>query len=164
MWAPEGAEILSGREALADKLVEVIAAARGQLALLSQKLDRRLYARAELIDALTRFVLQHERCRLRVLIVDVRGASADGNSFLDWARRLPSRVELRELPTEEATQHRYERLIADGRQIVQRDHADMLEAVYLASAPRLAVDLVKDFNALWEQAQASAELRAFHGL
>lgn len=164
MWTPEGAEIISGREALAAKLVGIAGTARNQMALVSQRLDRALYARAELIDAMTRFILRHERCRLRALIVDVRAASADGNIFLEWARRLPSRVELRQLPPELAGQHRYERLIADREQVLQRDHADLLESAYLASAPRVAVDLVKDFDALWEQSQASAELRALHGL
>jgi hypothetical protein len=151
-------EIVSGREAFAGKLAEMMAQAQSELALLSLQLGRRIYARTEVLEALQQFALRSPRSRLRVLVADARGATTGGNLFLEFARKLPSRIHLRELTPERRETEGPERLIADGRSLLDLPGQERLEATYYPHAAPRVIERIKEFEMLWDEAEPVLEL------
>ena len=155
-------EPISGRAAFSDKLAELISGAQMELALMSLHLSRRIYTQANVLEALKTFALRSERSRLRVLVADARAATADGNSFLDMARKLPSRIQLRELTPERRETEGPERLIVDTHGLLELPAQDRLDALYYAKAPLRVREQIKEFDARWEESEPVLELRGFN--
>jgi hypothetical protein len=151
-------EIVSGREAFGGKLAELIAGAQMELALLSLRLAQGLYSRMDVLDAVRQFALRSERSRLRILVADARAATAGGNPFLEFARRLPSRVQMRELTPEKREIDGPERLIADRRRMLDLPGQERLESMYYPEPATRVVELSKDFDALWDESEPVIEL------
>lgn len=155
-------ESISGRAAFSDKLAELISGAQTELALLSLHLSRRIYTQLNVLEAMKTFALRSERSRLRVLVADARTATADGNSFLDMARKLPSRIQLRELTPERRETEGPERLLVDAHGLLELPAQDRLDAIYYAKAPLRLREQIRDFNVMWEEAEPVLELRGFN--
>jgi hypothetical protein len=151
-------EIISGADAFGAKAASVIAAAEHTIALLSVNLARRLYAREDLTDALAKFALRDERVQVRILVADARGATAGGNPFLEAARKLPSRIKLRELTPEKRESEGPEILIADRTAMLELPDASRLDATFYPHATQRTVEKMKAFDAAWEEAEAVVEL------
>jgi len=151
-------EIVSGADAFGAKAASVIAAAEHTIALLSLNLARRLYARDDVADALIKFALRDERQQVRIIVADARGATANGNPFLDAARKLPSRIKLRELTPEKREREGAEILIADRKAVLELPDATRLDAYFYAQPTQRVVELVKMFDDAWEQSEAVVEL------
>jgi hypothetical protein len=70
---PADGELITGAAAFAMRATQMVSAARMELAVLSQELDRRIYGLEGFGDALRRFVLQHQRTvRDEYLVADGR--------------------------------------------------------------------------------------------
>jgi hypothetical protein len=150
-------ELIPDRDALGAKIAEVIAGAEVSVALLSLGLSRRLYAREDVISAMSQ-AARKDRMRMRVLVADARAATAGGNAFVELARRLPSRVQMRELTPEKRESDGPELLIVDSRRMIELGNQARLEAVhYPHAAPRVA-EKIKEFDALWDESEPVLEL------
>lgn len=153
-------ELLQGRAAFAARALELARAARGELLLLSDSLDRAVYGGEDFAEAVKRFLLDHDRARLRVLVGRPQAAARNVPHLLELARRLSSRIEFREPPETQAEPNRGECLIADRRALLERRAPEALETQAWADAPQRGKLRAEEFDTLWNEAQPAQELRS----
>lgn len=150
---------LEGRAELASALLAAVATARREVLLLSFDFDRALYGGEAFVDAIKALGLSSERARIRVLINQPRAAMKGAHRFVELGRRLPSRIEFRELNEERQIGHRGDWLIVDERHLIERGSPDALVARQQRDAPLIAGAKATAFMALWEESQGCAEFR-----
>jgi hypothetical protein len=151
-------ELIEGTDAFGTKLGELIAGTSATLFVLSLRLDRKWYAREDVVDALKQFALRSERSNARVLVADARGATSNSNPFLDLARRLPSRVQMRELTPEKREQDGPEIIIADRTRMLELGDQRRLSASFYPSASPRMLEKMKDLDAYWDESEPVLEL------
>jgi len=152
-------ELLNGHGPFAERAIQMVSGARTELALLSQDLERRVYGTEAFGDALRRFILQHSRTRVRVLVNNTQAAIANSPRLVELGRSLSSFIEFREVPPPRQQTLREEYLVADGRLLLYRETPQDLEARYYGSSPPVARLQLKDFDALWNESTPAQELR-----
>lgn len=157
--APGTAVTLEGRAELAAALQAAVELAQREVLLLSFDFDRARYGDEAFVDAIKQLALSSERARIRVLINQPRAAMQGAHRFVELGRRLPSRIEFRELNEEQRISERGDWLIVDERHLVERGSPDALVARRQFDAPLAARAKAAAFLALWEQAQGCAEFR-----
>ncbi|MES0873478.1 hypothetical protein [Sinimarinibacterium thermocellulolyticum] len=149
-------ETVSGRAGYAAALQRLIAQARYELAILSHGFDAAIYGDEGLVERIKHFCLAHERARVRVLVNQPALAMRSAHRFVELARRLPSRIQFRQL--DEADLGVVEEwVIADGRSLLQRASPEALQARYHADAPLDARLRLKDFDDLWARGVPARE-------
>jgi hypothetical protein len=146
---------LSGLAAFAEHAVQLVEAARMDVAILSPVLDRRIFGDERLIAAVRSFVLQHRRARLRILVLQPGRTMQSGHRLVELGRMLSSRIEFRQ-PDPERPVPAEEFLVADERIVLSRSPEET-EASYAVS-PLLARQQLRTFNALWEISPPAREL------
>ena len=156
--APPDRVVITGTDAFGAKVAELLLAAEYSIALLSHGLARRFYARDDVTDALLKFALRDERMQVRIIVADARIATANGNPFLEAARRLPSRIKLRELTPEMRDADGPEILIADRKAMLELPDPSRLEAVFYPHATQRVLERLKYFEAAWNESEPGVEL------
>ena len=148
---------VTGSAAFADAALEVVGAARHDLALISVDLDRRLFGSEVFTEKLRGFILAHRRAKLRVLVHDPAAAVRNSIRLVEFGRLLSSRIEFRAVP-EDRRKLREEFLIADERAVLYRSSPDQLEAKHYADAPMVARSHLREFEALWHESVVAREM------
>lgn len=151
-------QLLTGIAEFAARAEQMVGAAHMEVALLSQELDRRVYAGSAFADALRKFVLQHSHTKVRILVNATQNAIVNSPRLVELGRSLSTYVEFRELQPQRRQVVREEVLIVDGRQMLYRESPTDLEAQYFA-APQEARHRLKGFNQLWDESETAQELR-----
>ena len=155
MSEPQAVEGLDGFAATA---LAAISAARREVLLLSLELDPRLYASEVFVEAAKRFVLSSERAQLRILLNRTERARR-GHTLVALGRRVPSRIEFRELSIERKRDRDDELLIVDGRHLLQRRDPRELVGLWTPDAPAEGKREREVFIQLWEESTPAADLR-----
>ena len=158
--SPNEPQVLEGSVAFAAKAAEILAAARSEVWLFSEALDRRVYASEEFAEAVKAFLLRTERARLRLLLNQPQAALRQAPRLIELARRLTSRVEIRESPEEKRQSLRGEWLIADRHLLLERHAADALQSQYWPQAPGRTHQRAQAFEELWGESEPAQESRA----
>lgn len=152
-------ELLQGRAAYAAQAVQLVRAARHELLLRSDALDRTLYGGEDFYNAVKDFLLGSERARLCVLVRQPQAAVHNASRLIDLGQRLSSRVEFREPGEEQGELDPSDWLIADRRVLLERRSPDSLEAQFWAEEPQRGKLRGEEFDGLWNEAQPAQELR-----
>lgn len=150
---------LSGAQAYADGLLQIVESGRYALSLMSVSLEQQLYGTEAFGNAMRNFILQHRRARLRVLLHEPQSAVKDCGRLVELGRSLSSRVEFREVPPEHQKLPQ-EYFVADETAVLFRSSPDQLESKYYADAPMVARSHLRDFEAIWQRASVARELTA----
>lgn len=148
---------VSGIEGYAAAAIDVLGAARHDLALVSVELDRRLFGTEAFTDALRHFILQHRRARLRVLLHEPASAVRNSIRLIEFARMVSSRIEFRTVP-EDRRRQREEFLIADERALLYRSAPEQLDAKLYPDAPMVARSHLRAFEAVWHESSLCREV------
>ena len=158
MTEPAQPVLVIGIADFAARATQMVSAARNEVALLSQELDRRIYGTGVFTESLRRFVLQHTHTRVRVLVNSTQTAISNSPRLVEFGRSLTSFVEFRELQPPRRPVVREEFLIVDGRQLLYRETPSDLESKYYGSpqTPRMKL---KEFDLLWDESEPAQELR-----
>lgn len=160
MSEPAGVPVkLEGRAELASAAQTLVAGAQREVLLLSFDFDRALYGSEAFVEAVKRLALSSDRARIRVLINQPRTAMQGAHRAIELGRRLPSRIEFRELLDERRSTLRADWLIVDGRHLIERSTPDALFARQQVDAPREAQAKAKAFLELWDESPGCAEFR-----
>lgn len=126
-------------------------AARRELRLFAPQLAAGVFAGAAVTDALARFVTQHPRTRLRLLIEDDAQVRRDHERLLELARRTADQCELRVVDeADRGARELY--LVADRKSALVQD--DLAHDEGRLREPLEAIRLAQRFDAAWERAQA----------
>jgi hypothetical protein len=153
------AELLTGVADFAARATQMVSQARNELALLTQELDRRIYGTEVFNECVRRFVLQHSKTRVRVLVNSTQMAIANSPRLVELGRSMSTFVEFRELPPPRQLVIREEYLITDGRLLLYRETPQDLESKYYGAAPHVARIRLRDFDQLWSESAVAQELR-----
>lgn len=150
---------VTGSAAFAGAALDVVAAARHQLALMSVDLDRKLFGTDDFTERLRNFILQHRRAKLRVLVHDPAAAVRNSVRLVEFGRMLSSRIEFRAVPMERR-KLREEFFIADERALLYRSSPDQLDAKFYADAPMVARSHLRAFEVVWHESSVAREMSA----
>jgi hypothetical protein len=153
----DGGERVTGFSAFADCAVRLVQASRMSVCALTQTLDARLYGGEAFADAVRRFVLQHERARVRILVQQPEVAVRSANHLIETARRLSSRIQFRQ-PGEDHRLLASEYWIGDERRVLHRERPEHLDAYWFEDAPLQARLRLRSFEEIWEHAVPAREL------
>ena len=124
----------------------------------SQELDHALFDRADVTDALSAFVRHGPPARLQILIHTSHSIVRRGHQLLELARRLDSKIEIRRVPTELATD-RASFVLADERgYFLLPDHREY-QAMANAYDPVQTERLMERFDYLWDRSGTDPDLR-----
>jgi hypothetical protein len=153
-------ELVEGRAAFAAKALLLVRAARHELLLRSDALERPLYGGEDFYEAVKGFLLASERARLCVLVRLPQEALQNAQRLIDLGQRLSSRVEFREPTEEQGDIGQAEWLIADRRVLLERRSPESLESQFWAQEPQRGKLQGEAFDKLWNEAQPAQELRS----
>ena len=151
--------LVSGVAAFTEHAVLVARAARMEIVIYSDSLDRRIYGDEAFVATVRSFVLQHRRARFRALVRQPVLAMRGAHRLVELGRLLSSRIEFRE-PLPERTLPRDEYILADEKALLLRGAPEEIDAKYLPHAPLDARQQLRTFNALWEESVPAQELRS----
>lgn len=149
---------LSTRKEFLSAARRLITDTRYNASLLTQQLDPRVFGDTHFAETAKQFLLLHAHARFRVLVAQPRLAARGPHALVDLGRVLASRVEFREFAPQQAIPSG-EMLLADGRLLLERSGADALESRLVLGDPALARERQRQFDALWDHALPSIELR-----
>lgn len=156
--ATSSSTILSGRIEFLAAARRLVAETRYNLSLLTQTLDPTVFGDVSFADAVKQLLLLRRNAQLRVLVVEPQHAARSPHALVELGRMMLSRVEFREFaPDRKAPAS--EMLIVDGRQLLERSTAQDVDARLITDEPLTARERQRRFDALWDHAVPSAELR-----
>ncbi len=139
-------------------LLDLLQSPSRSVRIYSQELDHALFDRADVTDALSAFVRHGPPARLQILIHSSSSIVSRGHQLLELARRLDSKIEIRKVPSELATD-RASFVLADEQGYFllpdHREHQSMANAFDPVQAERLS----ERFDYLWDRSEADPDLR-----
>jgi len=152
-------EILEGRAAFAARALQLVRAARHELLLRSDALERGVYGGEEFAEAVKGFLLGSERARLSVLVRQPQEAARNAPRLVELGRRLSSRIEFREPTPEQGELDPVEWLLADRRMLLERLSPEALQSQFWTEEPRRGKTRGDDYDQLWNEAQPAQDMR-----
>ncbi|MEM8768738.1 MAG: hypothetical protein AAGE43_14920, partial [Pseudomonadota bacterium] len=161
--APEAAESAElkhhdGEGDMISGLITLLETATRHVRIYSQELDHTIFDRSDVIDALSAFVRSGPPARLQVLIHSSSSIVSRGHQLLSLARRLDSKIEIRTVPGELATDQHTTAIIDEQGYLLQPDHREY-QAQGNVFDPVVANRLLERFDYLWDRSQTDPELR-----
>ena len=153
--------LISSRKENYSLLLDMLNQAQQDVVIFSHSLDGQLYDTTEFIDALRQLALNNKDSQSRILIQEMDFLVKNGHRIIELARRLPTSIEIRKV------NHQFDHIntsyaIVDRKGIVLRNDAYRYDAKVDFHDPRLAKDLLKQFNEMWEQSEPSMEMQRLH--
>lgn len=144
-----------------DELIEahrrLLAEARHEVAILSHDLDPGVLDAADVLAELRRVALSGRRARIRIL---VRQPSTRAAALIALAQRLPSTIAIRSPVEEEDRAISLGLVVTDADGYLQRNDALRVDGHGSLDAAARQRPLLTRFDAMWERAEPSVELRA----
>lgn len=135
-------------------------AARG-IDIVSRHLDPKLYDNREFCEAVSQLVVGSRRARVRALVRHTDPIVKGGHQFVGLAQRLSSFIEIR-VPAREYDDYNAAFLLVDGAGLIYRTLSDRYEGTVNFHDPRMAQDLARQFEEMWQTATPDASLRRSH--
>jgi hypothetical protein len=129
--------------------------------IVSRQLDPQMFDNSEFCDAVTRLVVGSRRARVRILLRQVDPVIKHGHRLVPLAQRLDSFIEMR-VPAPEHDESNVAFLIVDGAGVIHRQQSDRYEATVSFNDPRLAQELTRQFEEMWQTAVQDVNLRRSH--
>jgi hypothetical protein len=153
--------LISSRQENYDLLLNMLQQAQQSLSIFSYNFDGQLYNTSEFISSLRSLSLDNRNSQVRILIQDMNFLVKHSHRVIELSRRLPTSFEIRESgPQFEHLNSCYS--ILDGRGVILRSDAMRYDAKVDFHDPRLAKELLKQFNEIWDQSEPSPEIQRLH--
>ncbi|WAT16363.1 GNAT family N-acetyltransferase [Xanthomonas fragariae] len=138
----------------------LLCAARRQVLIYTRTLDPPLFDSAAVLDALRRFATDRHDKRVRVLVQDTAGASANSSAMLRLALRLPSVFRFRAVSDPVDTNHASAYVVGDDAYYFRPiGHRFDDGETWLSGAAR-SRQLEREFAQIWERSALWSEPRA----
>ncbi|MCH8497572.1 MAG: GNAT family N-acetyltransferase [Marinobacter sp.] len=143
---------------LIDLTDSVASQARYRLWLYDNLLDHARYDRERFRDILSSLARRHRISEIRLLIHNDRPLVERRHSLVQLMRRIPSKIELR-LANRDFPNSKHPFMIADRDALLVRHKMDRPEGILRFANSGRVKQLTDEYEAMWEQARPSAELR-----
>lgn len=141
---------------LIDAHLRLFADARHEVAILSHDLDPGVLDQHDVLEHIRRIALSGRRAQLRIL---VRQPSARASALIALAQRLPSTIAVRSPADEMDSALSLGLVLTDANGYLQRNDAQRFDGHGALDAPSRQRPLLTRFDAMWERAEPSVELR-----
>lgn len=153
--------LVSSRQDNYDILLEMIKQARHEVVIFSHNLDGQLYDTSEFIDGIRNISLDNSHSMIRILTQELDFIIKHGHRLIELARRLPTSIEIRQANA------RFDHVntcfsIVDHKGVILRNDTYRYDAKVDFHDPRMAMELEKQFNEMWEQSEPSMEMHRLH--
>jgi hypothetical protein len=147
-----------GLDALHLAALGLIQNAERDLYLMTPDLEPQRLNRADLALAISVFARSSPRTRVRILITSTDRLSNNAHALISLYRRMPSRIEIRQVRPDDAKEER--QMIIDGRHRLLIDQSDRQWSGWFCphEVPQ-AAQQTEYFEYLWDHAQPIRELR-----
>lgn len=132
-----------------------------EIDIVSRQLDPQIYDTQEFCDAVSKLALGSRRARVRVLVRNTDAVVKSGHRLVNIAQRLSSFIEIR-VPAPEYEDYNSAFLVVDDAGLVYRTLSDRFEATVNFNNPRMAQDLRRQFDEMWQTATPDVNLRRAH--
>jgi len=132
--------------------------ARLTIDIVSPGLDKPVLDNVEFYESIKTLATGNRKAKIRILITDSEKIIKNGHRLLDLARRLPSFIEIK-VQGKSFKDFCEAWLITDAKAWLRRPHADRYEAEVDFSSARKLRDILKDFEAMWNEAIHDPNLR-----
>ena len=140
------------REDCAALALALASQARQSLLLFTRDLDPEIYNTPAFVDAVRNVAGARNGGMVQILAWDIERAIQRGHRLIDLARRLGSRVRIRQTPR--SFHHSF--LVADSTGVFDRRRAGRFEATASFHDPGWASSLERFFHEVWEQSSRSS--------
>ncbi len=145
-----------GQAGFAEALLQLVPAARQQLAILSPVLPAVSYGDAVAVELIKQFLLSSARARMRVLVASPDRTMKQAHRLIELGRQISSRVEFRQL-AEEQRGIDEELVIADETAWIQRaPQLNLRTNLHLQASLNARLQL-RRYEALWNRAAPARE-------
>ena len=149
---------LQDAEAFALALIDLCRNSRREVCLFSNHLERELYHREDVVEALSAFARRSPYARVRILIRDSDPMLQRHHRLLELIQRLPSRIELKKLQPTVDTPDTEFAVGDDARSLLREDREQWL-GVYCPTDRVRCQRLREAFEQDWPLAVRDASLR-----
>jgi hypothetical protein len=154
---PAAPAVVRGRDAIRDQIASLIETGQREIGVCAPQLDPHLFNTPRLHRSLAGFVARHRHNRVRLLVEDAGQAVRDNDRIVDLARRLSNFLDVRQF----GEQHRGIRelfVLIDHAGYLHQQDLTRLEAVSDAHGVRLAAELRRRFQEMWDRSEPIPEL------
>lgn len=152
---------IEGIEEFRDKAVMLVNRAQREIRIFSLRLEQGIYSNNGFCDAIYAFATSHPLARVRILVKDIAQVVRNTNQLHELCLRLPSRIQMRKLDAKEESLHT-EFMLIDRTGILYKQEPERFVGYVVPHAPLEAVELLEEFDNLWEQSELDPELRRLH--
>ena len=160
--APEPVEIsLDTSAEVRDVALQIAQTCRRELYIASRHLDPAIYDSNPFIEALKALAINNRLARIRILVNDSAPVVSNGHRLIELAYRLSSFIAIR-TPSRDYRQFNEAMLLADNTAYIHRRFADRYEGTASFDDKRVASDLTRRFNEIWERAEIDPNFRRLH--
>ena len=149
---------LHGERECIDALVECLQEPVRTVQIYSQYLDHALFDQLEVVDALSSFARRGPPAQLQVLIHSSQLIISRGHRLLELARRMDSKIQIRRVP-EELASDLHSSVVWDERGYWLMPDFREYEGLANIYDPVQAARLAERFDYLWHKSVEDAELR-----
>lgn len=151
--------LLHGPEAFSKHLHLCLQNKPRHIDILSEHLDRQLFANDAVRNLLSTAARSHRQSRIRVLIKEPLSALQGRHHFVALQQRLTSKIEFRALKYEPENNTRAY-VVVDQHKVLLQHHDGTYDGFCNSAAPLEARTLLEEFDWLWtRQSHAIEELR-----
>lgn len=153
-----GEQPVTSRGENTDIVLALANQARRNLRLITPDLEPELYDNAAFVEAVQTLALRSPRTFIRVLVQDTARVIKSGHRLIELARRLSANVAIH-VPGHEHKEFARSMLIADEVGFLQRNLADRYHGIADFNAPRIARDMARQFDEMWDKSLPDPNLR-----
>jgi predicted GNAT family N-acyltransferase len=141
-----------------EQALVLVSKAHRQIRIFSKQLDPGIYGSEDFYRALFDFGRSHPYAEIHVLVRNVQPLVQNGHRLLHLSHHLPSRVQIRRLDREIGTMHT-EFMVIDQSGVLYNQSADQYAGYAVYHSPLKAMELIHDFDDMWEHSDPDPELR-----
>jgi len=138
--------------------VELCDSARRYIRILSPHLDREVFDRPELYDALGKLARRSRHSEIRILITESRPLVEHGHRLLNLARRIPSLVKIQKL-SQHPELNDDTMVIRDSDGLLFKPAGSEHQGVYEPDSRAIVEGYVERFDELWLRSAPDSNLR-----
>lgn len=153
-------ECLTGLEMTVHATLRVIEQARRRLHLQSRDLDDKLYARADVVEAIKRFVLGNRQATVSILLQEPAALQGQTHPLLTLAQRLPSYFLIQTPLEDEDLQYPSTFMFNDVDGYMFRLLDKRFEGHWSPCLPTQSRELREVFERVWQRSRPCTEFRA----
>ena len=130
------------------------------LNVISRSLDRMIYDRADIVEAISKFARRSRNASVRILLFDNTNIVKGGHRLVTLANKMPSKIIIRQL-TDDFKDYNESMVTADHSGFLHNQQSDRYEGVVSFNDTQRCGELNKIFKDFWDRSMVDIDLRQF---